>query len=43
VVGDTIELTDWRIDVVDASGHRAARALLHAPVAVDEESAEAER
>ncbi|MFF6909768.1 hemolysin family protein [Streptomyces sp. NPDC012389] len=30
-VGDTVELAGWRIDVVDATGRRAARALLHAP------------
>ncbi|MFH9610117.1 hemolysin family protein [Streptomyces sp. NPDC017448] len=29
---DSVELEGWRIDVVDASGRRAARALLHAPV-----------
>jgi CBS domain containing-hemolysin-like protein len=31
-VGDTIEVAGWRIDVVDASGRRAARLLLHAPL-----------
>ncbi|MEU1085920.1 hemolysin family protein [Streptomyces sp. NPDC005576] len=30
--GDSVELAGWRIDVVDASGRRAARALLHAPL-----------
>lgn len=30
-VGDTIEVAGWRLDVVDASGRRAARVLLHAP------------
>jgi CBS domain containing-hemolysin-like protein len=30
--GDTVELAGWRLDVVDASGRRAARVLLHAPV-----------
>jgi CBS domain containing-hemolysin-like protein len=30
-VGDTVEVAGWRIDVVDASGRRAARLLLHAP------------
>ncbi|MFD8062478.1 hemolysin family protein [Streptomyces cyaneofuscatus] len=30
-VDDTVELAGWRIDVVDATGRRAARALLHAP------------
>jgi CBS domain containing-hemolysin-like protein len=31
-VGDTVEAVGWRIDVVDASGRRAARLLLHAPL-----------
>ncbi|WP_338675110.1 hemolysin family protein [Streptomyces sp. SCSIO 30461] len=31
-VGDTTELAGWRLDVVDASGRRAARVLLHAPL-----------
>ncbi|MEV7345948.1 hemolysin family protein [Streptomyces sp. NPDC093544] len=30
-VGDSIEVAGWRLDVVDASGRRAARVLLHAP------------
>ncbi|MEU6611353.1 hemolysin family protein [Streptomyces shenzhenensis] len=30
--GDRIEVTGWRLDVVDATGHRAARVLLHAPL-----------
>jgi CBS domain containing-hemolysin-like protein len=30
-VGDTVAVAGWRIDVVDASGRRAARLLLHAP------------
>ncbi|MGW0736825.1 hemolysin family protein [Streptomyces sp. NPDC002851] len=30
-VGDTLTVAGWRLDVVDASGHRAARVLLHAP------------
>ncbi|WP_405857035.1 hemolysin family protein [Streptomyces sp. NBC_01515] len=30
-VGDLVEVVGWRIDVVDASGRRAARLLLHAP------------
>ncbi|MFD4788519.1 hemolysin family protein [Streptomyces sp. NPDC058459] len=30
-VGDSVEADGWRLDVVDASGHRAARVLLHAP------------
>ncbi|MFF1548736.1 hemolysin family protein [Streptomyces sp. NPDC058291] len=32
-VGDTLEVAGWRMDVVDASGRRAARVLLHAPLA----------
>ncbi|MFF0433465.1 hemolysin family protein [Streptomyces sp. NPDC004327] len=31
-VGDSVELAGWRVDVVDASGRRAARLLLHAPL-----------
>ncbi|MFD8415121.1 MULTISPECIES: hemolysin family protein [unclassified Streptomyces] len=31
VVGDRVDLDGWQLDVVDASGHRAARVLLHAP------------
>jgi CBS domain containing-hemolysin-like protein len=30
-VGDTVEVAGWQLDVVDASGHRAARVLLHEP------------
>ncbi|MFD8999666.1 hemolysin family protein [Streptomyces sp. NPDC059582] len=30
-VGDGVEVAGWRLDVVDASGRRAARVLLHAP------------
>ncbi|MHA5052996.1 hemolysin family protein [Streptomyces sp. SD15] len=30
-VGDTLEIAGWRLEVVDASGRRAARVLLHAP------------
>ncbi|MFG2752220.1 hemolysin family protein [Streptomyces xanthophaeus] len=30
-VGDSLELDGWRLDVVDATGRRAARVLLHAP------------
>jgi CBS domain containing-hemolysin-like protein len=30
-VGDRIEVAGWLLDVVDASGRRAARLLLHAP------------
>ncbi|MER6475766.1 hemolysin family protein [Streptomyces filamentosus] len=43
-VGDSVELGGWRLDVVDASGRRAARALLHAPLPQDEdETGEARR
>ncbi|WP_333774467.1 hemolysin family protein [Streptomyces sp. IBSBF 3136] len=31
-VGDVVEVAGWRLDVVDASGRRAARVLLHAPL-----------
>jgi CBS domain containing-hemolysin-like protein len=31
VEGDTVEVARWRLDVVDASGRRAARVLMHAP------------
>ncbi|MFE9613624.1 hemolysin family protein [Streptomyces sp. NPDC006012] len=41
VAGDSVEVAGWRLDVVDASGHRAARLLLHAPPDdMTEESAE---
>ncbi|MFI6106542.1 hemolysin family protein [Streptomyces sp. NPDC051310] len=30
-VGDRVELAGWRLDVMDATGRRAARVLLHAP------------
>ncbi|MFF8033051.1 MULTISPECIES: hemolysin family protein [unclassified Streptomyces] len=30
-VGDTLEVTGWRLEVLDATGRRAARVLLHAP------------
>ncbi|MCX4910652.1 hemolysin family protein [Streptomyces sp. NBC_00878] len=33
--GDTVEVAEWRLDVVDASGRRAARVLMHAPRATD--------
>ncbi|QHA03335.1 DUF21 domain-containing protein [Streptomyces broussonetiae] len=36
-IGDTVEVAGWRLDVVDASGRRAARVLLHAPL--DDEQA----
>lgn len=42
-VDDTVELAGWRIDVVDATGRRAARALLHAPLPGAGERAEGER
>ncbi|MFD4509466.1 hemolysin family protein [Streptomyces sp. NPDC058457] len=35
--GDGVEVAGWRLDVVDASGRRAARVLLHAPLADDTE------
>ncbi|KUN88341.1 hypothetical protein AQJ66_06935 [Streptomyces bungoensis] len=37
-VGDTLEVAGWRLEVVDASGRRAARVLLRAPL-TDEEAA----
>ncbi|PCG82478.1 hypothetical protein CIB93_29720 [Streptomyces sp. WZ.A104] len=42
-VDDTLELAGWRIDVVDASGRRAARALLHAPLPGSESRTEGAR
>ncbi|PWS41604.1 hypothetical protein DKT74_26660 [Streptomyces sp. ZEA17I] len=41
-VDDAVELAGWRIEVVDATGRRAARALLHAPLPDAEERAEEE-
>jgi CBS domain containing-hemolysin-like protein len=35
-VGDMVQVAGWRLEVTDASGHRAARVLLHAPLAADE-------
>ncbi|MPY55850.1 hemolysin family protein [Streptomyces spongiae] len=35
-VGDRVEAAGWRLDVVDASGRRAARVLMHAPVVSDD-------
>jgi CBS domain containing-hemolysin-like protein len=32
VTGDTVEVAGWRLDVVDATGRRASRVLLHAPL-----------
>ncbi|MFH9137475.1 hemolysin family protein [Streptomyces sp. NPDC017524] len=40
---DSVELEGWRIDVVDASGRRAARVLLHAPLPGSEDRTEAQR
>ncbi|MEV6616278.1 hemolysin family protein [Streptomyces sp. NPDC051051] len=34
-VGDSLDVAGWRMDVVDASGRRAARVLLHAPLTQD--------
>ncbi|GAA2445747.1 hemolysin family protein [Streptomyces macrosporus] len=34
VVGDTLEVADWRLEVVDATGRRAAKVLLTAPAPV---------
>ncbi|MEV6473425.1 hemolysin family protein [Streptomyces sp. NPDC051657] len=42
-VDDSVELEGWRIDVVDASGRRAARALLHAPLPGSDDGTEDER
>ncbi|MFF4395310.1 hemolysin family protein [Streptomyces sp. NPDC001480] len=39
--GDHVEVAGWQLDVVDDSGHRAARVLLHAPL--DDEHREAVR
>ncbi|MGW7406512.1 hemolysin family protein [Streptomyces sp. NPDC054833] len=39
--GDRVEVAGWRLDVVDASGRRAARVLLHAPLD-DEQSTQGE-
>ncbi|MFF4213501.1 hemolysin family protein [Streptomyces sp. NPDC001796] len=36
VRGDRIEVAGWRLDVVDASGRRAARVLMHAPRTLEE-------
>jgi CBS domain containing-hemolysin-like protein len=38
--GDSVEVTGWRLDVLDASGRRAARVLMHAPLASDTEPEE---
>lgn len=44
-VGDSVELVGWRLDVVDASGRRAARVLMHAPLpsGTEDETGEAGR
>ncbi|MGV9291740.1 hemolysin family protein [Streptomyces sp. NPDC003719] len=46
-VGDSVDLGGWRLDVTDATGRRAARVLLHAPLdddpAGDDEDGEAGR
>ncbi|MFC8585109.1 hemolysin family protein [Streptomyces sp. NPDC057217] len=43
-VGDSVELAGWRLDVVDASGRRAARVLLHEPAHdTEDETGEAGR
>ncbi|MEU8930832.1 hemolysin family protein [Streptomyces sp. NPDC048409] len=34
--GDGVEVAGWRLDVVDASGRRAARVLLHAPLVAEQ-------
>ncbi|WP_328869824.1 hemolysin family protein [Streptomyces sp. NBC_00287] len=31
-VGDRVQVAGWQLDVTDASGHRAARVLMHAPL-----------
>ncbi|MFF3557592.1 hemolysin family protein [Streptomyces tsukubensis] len=40
VEGDRMDIRGWRLDVVDASGRRAARVLLHAPLPSETEEAE---
>ncbi|GAA2429823.1 hemolysin family protein [Streptomyces mauvecolor] len=42
-VGDRVDLAGWRMDVVDASGRRAARVLLHAPLNPEDDNEEAGR
>ncbi|MFJ8493334.1 hemolysin family protein [Streptomyces sp. NPDC094038] len=41
--GDGVEVAGWRLDVVDASGRRAARVLLHAPLAGETTEQEGQR
>ncbi len=36
VKGDSVEVAGWSLDVVDASGRRAARVLMHAPATAKE-------
>ncbi|MFE9257451.1 hemolysin family protein [Streptomyces sp. NPDC006879] len=36
--GDELQVLGWRVEVVDASGRRAARVLLRAPVEADEDA-----
>ncbi|MGX1971448.1 hemolysin family protein [Streptomyces kronopolitis] len=45
VAGDSLEVAGWSMDVLDATGHRAARVLLHAPLpgSTDERETEAGR
>ncbi len=31
-VGDRLDVAGWRLDVVEATGHRASRVLMHAPL-----------
>ncbi|WP_419992948.1 hemolysin family protein [Streptomyces boninensis] len=38
--GDSIEVAGWRLDVVDATGRRAARVVLHAPLPEPEHAAD---
>ncbi|GGT94722.1 MULTISPECIES: hemolysin family protein [Streptomyces] len=42
-VGDRVELAGWQLEVVDASGRRAARVLMHVPPAQDSDTGEAGR
>lgn len=42
-VGDSVEVAGWRLDVVDASGRRAARVLLHAPLDDEKSDEKTER
>ncbi|MFB7272366.1 hemolysin family protein [Streptomyces sp. NPDC056244] len=42
IVGDRLALGGWLLEVVDATGRRAARLLLHAPVRLPEDEQERE-